>query len=119
MLKGFHKVIGYYCYTESGNAFCDGEGCIIAGSEELIKRYMEKMLGDREEREIIRKTTFGEIIRGIEKGGPYAFDEEAYRRFLPLAENNGLEDLPTVEDFFSEESPTGTGVHFMQIQFKI
>jgi hypothetical protein len=38
----------------------------------------------------IRKTRFGEIMRGLSLGAAYAFDEESYGRFLPLGREAGL-----------------------------
>ena len=41
-------------------------------------------------RHTIRKTRFGEIMRGLSLGAAYAFDEDAYGRFLPLGRAAGL-----------------------------
>lgn len=41
-------------------------------------------------RHTIRKTRFGEILRGLSLGAAYAFDEESYGRFLPLGRAVGL-----------------------------
>ncbi len=41
-------------------------------------------------RHTIRKTRFGEIMRGLSLGAAYAFDEESYGRFLPLGREAGL-----------------------------
>ena len=53
-------------------------------------------------RHTIRKTRFGEILTGMKVGAPYAFDEEAYARFLPLALEAGLPvsqvDFPAARD---------------------
>ncbi len=38
----------------------------------------------------VRKTRFGEIMRGLSLGAAYAFDEESYGRFLPLGRAAGL-----------------------------
>ncbi len=38
----------------------------------------------------IRKTRFGDIMKGMSLGGAYAFDEEAYGRFYPLAKEAEL-----------------------------
>ena len=38
----------------------------------------------------VRKTRFGEILRGLGLGAAYAFDEESYGRFLPLGREEGL-----------------------------
>jgi len=34
--------------------------------------------------------SFGEILRGLQLGGGYAFDEPSYSRFYPLAIEAGL-----------------------------
>ena len=41
-------------------------------------------------RHTIRKTRFGEIMRGLSLGAAYAFDVESYGRFLPLGREVGL-----------------------------
>jgi hypothetical protein len=43
-VKEASKVIGYFAYMPSGTVICDGEACIIAGSEEQIKSYCTKPL---------------------------------------------------------------------------
>jgi hypothetical protein len=45
-------------------------------------------------------------------GGAYAFDEQAYGRFLPEAQQAGL---PLVEEDFSDPGPTG--IHLVRIGF--
>lgn len=83
-VKEASKVIGYFCYTNSGSVICDGDACIIAGSEELMKFYLSKVPGGKT-KNIIKKTKFGEVISGLKQGGAYAFDKGAYNRFLHLA----------------------------------
>jgi hypothetical protein len=53
-----------------------------------MRRYLTDM-GTRGNH-TIRKTRFGEIMRGLSLGAAYAFDEESYRRFLPLGRAAGL-----------------------------
>lgn len=112
-LKASLKVIGYFAYTSSGEVLCDGDACVIGGTEEEMRFYLGKMTKDKD-RFIIKKTRFGEIITGIEKGAAYAFDEVSYLRFLPLASKVGVNNLPP-NDCFVEFSDTG--VHFVRIQF--
>jgi hypothetical protein len=38
----------------------------------------------------IRKTRFAEIVAGLKRGAPYAFDETSFGRFYPLAIEIGL-----------------------------
>src|SRR3990167_11278923 len=112
-VKESSKVMGYFAYTKSGHVICDGDACIISGSEKQMQFYLDKMSSSNE-KEIIKKTRFGEIINGLRQGGAYAFDQEAYERFLPLVQLNGMNGLPG-SDFFSQPSPTD--MHFLRIQW--
>jgi len=64
--------------------------------------------------DIIKKTRFGEIVKGLRLGGAYAFDQGSYSRFFDLAKINGLSDLPEKESF-SKNGPA-VGMHFIRIQ---
>ena len=110
-IKEAFKVIGYFAYTVI-NAFCDSDACIIAGSEALMKSYLQEAPTGNG-KDIIKKTKFGEIIEGMRQGGAYAFDKESYKRFKHCAELNGIYGLPTM-DFFEQPSPTG--MHFIRIK---
>ena len=110
-IKESFKVIGYFAYTSS-NAFCDGDACVIAGSEELMKSYLQEAPADAE-KDIIKKTRFGEIIEGMRRGGAYAFDKESYKHFLDIAKLNGIDNLPPIGSF---EQHSLTGMQFIRIQ---
>jgi len=115
-IKEGYKIIGYFSYTNTGEVICDGDACIIAGSEKLMRSYMRDMETSSDEEGIIdkiKKTKFSEIMSGLQQGGAYTFDEEAYKRFYGVAKLNGMNDLPTT-DFFSE--PSLTRLHFMRMQ---
>ena len=111
--KKSREAIGYFAYTKAGEICCDGEACIIAGSEELMKSYLREMGGDTD-KDIIEQTYFDEIIGGIEKGGAYAFDKESYDRFFCIAELKGIGGLPPKEMFleYPEEK-----MNLVRIQF--
>lgn len=109
-----HKVIGYFLYSTRGNVLCDGDACIIADTEERINFYKMNMKLSDKTLDIVRKTRFGEIIAGLEAGGAYALDREAYVRFFPLAKQYGLDELPEPDNFFSQEP--ASGMHFIRIQ---
>ncbi len=83
-----HKVIGYFAYFPNSNVFCDEDACIIAGSKSKIQSYLQDNKSPLAP--LIKKTTFGEIMHGLDMKAPYAFDEEAYERFLPLARQEGF-----------------------------
>jgi hypothetical protein len=112
-LKDESKVVGYFSYTNAGGVCCDGDACIIAGTEERMKYYINKM-GKSCQKDIIKKTRFGEIISGIKQGWAYAFDEGAYSRFYDLATINGITDLPKKEEFLGRPDAK---MHFIRIQF--
>ena len=114
MLKQTDKAIGYFSYTSTGNVLCDGHACVIAGSKKLMLKYLKKMAPENKERDIIKKTRFSEIMKGLQAGAAYAFDEESCKLFLPLARQHGIADLPDRKEFFSQPSPTE--LHFMTIQ---
>jgi hypothetical protein len=96
---GDAKVIGHFAHLPN-DVLCDGDACIIAGSELALRNYLSEMAPGEVGRYILKKTRFGEIMRGMHRGGAYAFDETAYSRFYPLAKceavTTGSEDrLPT------------------------
>ncbi len=105
------RVVGYFAYTPPMNAVCDGDACVIAGSESAMKEYLESMKSGSLERSRIKKTRFGEILKGLQLGAAYAFDEESYNRFYPLAKKAGVPISP--QDF---SGPSPTGMHFVRVQ---
>jgi hypothetical protein len=60
----------------------------------------------------IRKTRLGEILDGVRAGAAYAFDEEAYSGFLPLARAAGL---PAVDADF--ERARSEGRQFFTVRY--
>ena len=105
------KIIGYFAYTSDRNVFCDNDACIIADSEDAIKKYMAQDSSFKAASYTIKKTRFGEIMRGINLGAAYCFDEQAYNRFYPPARKEGMDVGP--EDF---SGFSATGMHFIRIQ---
>jgi hypothetical protein len=114
-----HKVVGYFSHSPRGGVFCDGDACIIAGTESLMYSYIQAMMisDDKTKKKksmVVRKTKFGEILAGLAQGGSYAFDKEAYLKFFSFAKKYELNNFPEPEDFFSKQSPMG--LHFIRIQ---
>lgn len=107
------RIVGYFGYLPPSNIVCDGDACVIAGSEVSFKTYLKIANPPDAVKTIIKKTRFGEIFRGLSLGGAYSFDEEAYGRFYPLAKRAGL-DLP-VADF---KTKTDGDIKFMTIRTK-
>ncbi len=107
------KVVGYFAYASSIEVFCDGDACVIPGSDADLNRYLSALPVDDRSKFTLKKTRFSEVIRGMRLGAAYAFDETAYNRFYPLANREGLDLGP--EDF---SVPSPTGRHFVRVQVK-
>ena len=105
------KVIGYFAFRSPTELICEGDACVISGTEQDMKKYIASALKDSSKKATIKKTRFGEIIKGMEMGAPYAFDEQSYNRFFPLANRFGFN---LKEEDFSKE--TETGYHFIVIR---
>ena len=109
MAKEKDAVIGYYAIHPPQDVLCDGDACVIAGSQSALNRYIKSLSNSGVEFQK-RKTRLSEILDGLNLGGAYAFDQESYRVFYPLANNHGyhLED-----ELFTE---TETGRHFVIVK---
>ena len=105
------KVIGYFAFSSPTEVVCDGDACVISGSEQSMRNYITSTSSGSSQGTTIRKTRFGEITKGMKMGAPYAFDEQSYNRFYPLANKIGLN---LKEEDFSRE--TETGYHFVVIR---
>jgi len=87
MSKILKKTIGYFAIHHPIDVLCEGEACIIAGSQSALNRYKKTLTADAEFQN--RKTSLGEILEGLSRGGAYAFDEDSYNLFYPLANRHG------------------------------
>jgi hypothetical protein len=111
MLNRARTVIGWFAFA-GPNILCDGDACVIAGSPEAMRKIMARRATRGAPPLTIKKTRFGEIMTGLRLGAAYCFDEEAYNRFLPLAQREGLDLGP--EDF---SDPGPHGVHLLRVQW--
>ena len=105
-------VVGWFA-SSGMNAVCDGDACVIAGSEKAMRVFLSRLASGSPAAFTVKRTRFGEILAGLQLGAAYSFDEEAYNRFFPLAQAEGLGLGP--EDF-SEPGPTG--VHLVRVQWQ-
>jgi hypothetical protein len=107
------KVVGYFAYHSAAEVICTaGDACVIAGSVGSMKQYLAEFDPERASEATVKKTRFGEILRGLELGAAYAFDRESYGRFYPLAVKAGLPVEPA--DF---EHPSRPGGRFFTVRF--
>lgn len=107
------KVIGYFAYASPTEVVCTGEACVITGSYRAMQEYILEIDPDGRKRTTIKKTRFGEIMKGLQFGAAYAFNEESYRRFYPLAKQEGLD---IVDADFKKHKDEGLG--FLTVQLK-
>jgi len=100
-------VVGFVAVNQVGG-LCDGDALIVAGSRAAVEAVIARSPARRWE---IQPARFAHIWQGMQLGGAYAFDETAYRAFLPHARRVGLE---LEDEDFSDPGPTG--VHFVRVQ---
>jgi len=108
------KVIGYFAYASPTEVVCTDEACVITGSEEAMKDCIIEIDPDGRKKNTIKKTRFGEILKGLQLGAAYAFDEESFSRFYPLAKQEGLDVAEA--DFKKQKSE---GWRFFTVQLII
>ncbi len=95
------KVVGYFAIRRgSPNLLCDGEACVIAGSQQLMTWYIVKLAGDEPSNYQVKKTRYSEIMKGMQMGGIYSFDQKAYNKFLPIlkAEGKNIAEIKLSDD---------------------
>jgi hypothetical protein len=109
-------LIGYIAALQL-NVLCDGDACIVMGSKFKFRSHLASNDQTRDKDYVLKKGWFDDILTGIQFGAAYAFDEEAYRLFLPLAQRAGL-DLKR-EDF-SAAPPSDLPqppIHLVRVQW--
>lgn len=83
------KVIGYVSMSlDKTGIFTDGSACIIAGSDDSMKRYILTEAPSSFSNQEIKKTRLREVMKGIEWGAEYQFDDISYARFKEAVEND-------------------------------
>ena len=108
--------IGYLAAFSPLELLCDAGACIIAGSEAKLRGYVTAYAPQLARRYTVQPVSSAELLTGIRAGLPYAFDEEAYNRFYPLAQRAGLGVGP--EDFSQPPPPgvPGPAIHLVRVQ---
>jgi hypothetical protein len=91
MARRDSQVIGYFAYLSPTQVVCtDVDACLVSGSSGAMEEYVAELHPHRNAAATVRKTRFGEILRGLELGAAYAFDKESYSKFYPLALEAGI-----------------------------
>ena len=110
------KVIGYFAFASPTEVVCTGDAgdaCVISGSVRAMKAFLSKIDPDGQKGHTVKKTRFGEILRGLKLGASYGFDKESYKKFYPLALKEGI---PVSEANFEEMK--SKGFRFFTVQLK-
>ena len=85
------KVVGYFAHLSQTDVVCTGgNACVVAGSTEAMQEYLADIGGNTLAKATVKKTRFGEILRGLALGAAFAFDKESYERFYPMALREGI-----------------------------
>ena len=109
MAKEKDAVIGYFAFYPPQDVLCDGDACVIAGSQSSLNKYIKSLSNSGVEFQK-RKTRLSEILDGLLRGGAYAFDQESYKLFYPQANKHGYN---LSDEIFTE---TEAGRHFVVVK---
>jgi hypothetical protein len=115
-MSSIRTLIGYIAQASRYELLCDGDACLVVGSKPKLKAYLASNVQTRDVGYALKKAWFDDILTGLRMEAAYAFDEEAYYRFYPLAQRAGLTVGP--EDF-STPPPPGlihTPIHLVRVQ---
>ena len=118
MSKRPRPLIGYLAAASTTELLCDGDACIIAGSEVKLKAYLALSAPTSANHYTLHKVRWEAVLAGLRAGGAYAFDEDAYQRFYPLAQRAGLAVGP---EGFSTRPPAGLtrpALHLGRVQWR-
>lgn len=110
-----NKIIGYFAIRRgTPSVLCDEDACVIGSSKDNVEKYITTLASQNIDDYIIKKTTFGEIYKGMMMGGIYALDEEAYKVYLPLAKAKGM-NLAEFKIEGDDQPPHPDAIRLMKI----
>ena len=116
-MKNNHKqVVGYFAIRMgTRNVVCDGDACVIAGSQKAMNSYIFRLVKKNPIDFHVKKTRYGEILQGMRMGAVYTFDKKAYKKFYPIAKTDGL----SVVEFQIEDNakPNDTAIPLMRVKW--
>ena len=92
------RVLGFFAHAGPEEVFRLEEACLIAGSRERLRACLGTHPKLRDASLAFAKIRFADVRAGLEAGAAYAFDEEAFERFAPLARAAGIDVSETFPD---------------------
>ena len=57
------KVIGYFAFSSPTEVICDGDACVISGSEQGMRNYIKSVSPESPMKHTIKKTSTAAIKR--------------------------------------------------------
>ena len=110
------EVVGYFAIRKGTKSIlCDGDACVIAGSQKALNSYILNLAGDNSSQYSVKKTRYREIFQGMRMGGVYTFDKRAYNKFLPLAKADGMN--PAEFEMEDDPKPHEHAVRLMRVKW--
>ena len=89
------RVVGFFAHDGSDEVFRFEEACVVAGSRERLRTCLAIHPKLRNASLTFAKIRFSDVHAGLDNGAAYAFDEEAFERFAPLARDAGIDVAET------------------------
>jgi hypothetical protein len=109
-------LIGYIARATQYQVLCDGDACVVFGSRHKFKSYLASNPQTSGKSYTIKKAWFEDILSGLSLGAAYAFDEEVFRLFYPLAQRAGLK-LPLPDNNVPRPpNMAQSAVHLLRVQ---
>jgi hypothetical protein len=110
-------LIGYLAQVSQYEVLCDGDACVVIGVKSKLKDYLtNNALTKKDEGYALKRAWFDDILAGLGMGGAYAFDEEAYKLFYPLAQRAGLPVEPEDFSVLPPAAVTKAAIHLVRVQ---
>ena len=92
------RVVGFFAHDGPDEVFRFEEACVIAGTRERLRACIASHPKLRDASLTVTKIRFADVHAGLDAGAAYAFDEEAFERFAPLARDAGIDVAETFPD---------------------
>lgn len=116
MIDRDSRVVGYVAIgPRHMGVLCDGDSCVVAGSEEQMRHYIVSASSGLKDY-TISKARYGHIRQALALGAAYSFDAESFERFRPLAilDRHDLSHVSTQIDAWPE---SGSGIPLIRVQY--